>query len=219
MERSYSANAIFMFLLLMSFFTYTLPAYYGSVVHDIAIVDVTVYPTKALAGAAITINATVENRGTSYERFNVTVYFDNHTIQTLTVTNLQPAINTTLTFEWWIFPYRLQIFPPPWEGLPWIMTTNCTIKVEANVIPGEVDTFDNVYVNGTVTVFWSYTDLNGDGKINIIDLYIIARVFGFNGWHPCVDPAWDIDQDGVITIREIFVVAIYFGRDYTWLDP
>ena len=192
---------------------YIQPTSYGSVVHDIAIVGVTVYPTKALAGATVTINATIENQGTSHGSFNVTMYFDNHTIQTLTVTNLASGLNTTLTFGWEIFPYRSQIFPPPWE-LREIMIENCKISVEADAIPGEIDTSDNVYINGTVTVIWWCIDLNGDGKINIIDVSIMAKVFDFDTWHPCVDPAWDLYQDGKISIRDIAIVAKSFGKDY-----
>lgn len=198
----------------MPFYSYALLACYGSVVHDVTIVGVAVYPTKVLAGATVTINVTVENQGTSHESFNVTMYFDNHTIQTLTVTSLAPGLNTTLTFEWDIFPSRMEIFPPPWD-VHHIMVENCTIRVEADVILGEVDTSDNICMNGTVTVIWLCTDLNGDGKINIIDVAIVAKACGGGLWHP----AWDIDRDGDVNIIDVAMIAIGFGKDYTWMDP
>ena len=182
------------------------------------VVDVTVYPKKVLAGSIVAIDAVVENQGTSYETFNVTAYFDNHTIQTLTVTELAPGLNTTLTFNWKVIQFKLLIFPPPWpREADEIMTENCTIKVEADIVPGEIDASDNVYIDGTVTVIWSRIDPNGDGIVDIFDVVKIAKAFAVPPVH--WDPAWDFDGNGQIDIYDIVTVCRRFGMGYTWMDP
>jgi hypothetical protein len=55
-------------------------------------------------------------------------------------------------------------------------------------------------------------DVNGDNKVDIRDLLIVARAFGSvqggSGW----DGRADLVQDNVIDIRDLLVVARNFGR-------
>lgn len=185
-----------------------------SEVHDVAVIDVTVNPAWAIpVGMSVTINATIENQGTSIETFKVTAYFDNHTIQALGVTDLAPGSNTSLTFFWWVFPYRWHLFStiyPLWT--PGNRTV--TIKVEADVVPGEVDTDDNVYIDGTVTIIWMIPDVDGDGKISIKDVANLAIRFGLLQGDPEYDKAYDFNQDSKIDIKDIAIGARCFGRIY-----
>jgi len=50
-------------------------------------------------------------------------------------------------------------------------------------------------------------DINGDGKVNIIDLNIVARAWGSYPGHPRWDPRCDLDENGVINIIDIMLVA------------
>lgn len=91
------------------------------------------------------------------------------------------------------------------------MVVNVTIWAEASMVAGEVDTADNVYVNGTISMIWWVLDLNGDGRINILDIFILAGAFGQDhGFHPF----WDFNRDGKVDIREIAYVAKFFGWVY-----
>lgn len=220
MRKNCLVNVSSMLLLLMLLSACSLMICSGSDVHDVAVVDVTVYPTKVLAGSTVTIDAVVENQGTSYETFNITAYFDNHTIQTLTVTELAPGLNTTLTFNWKVIQFKLLIFPSPWPKEPdEIMTESCTIKVEADIVPDEIDAHDNVHIDGTVTVIWSRIDPNGDGIVDIFDVVKLAKAFGVPPVHPDWDPAWDFDSNGEIDIYDVVTMVKRFGMDYTWMDP
>lgn len=64
-------------------------------------------------------------------------------------------------------------------------------------------------------------DINGDGIVNIRDLFIVAKAFGSHGpdlpnpgdppsenWNPIAD----LDGNGVISIRDLFTVAKDFGK-------
>jgi hypothetical protein len=181
----------------------------ASEVHDVAVVYITVWPSLTLP-SYVNVNVTVENQGTGYETFNVTLHADNLTVTSTTVIDLAPRSNETLKLKCDLFPYRAVIFPPPWS-LDGPMVANVSVWAEASTVAGEADALDNVCVGGAVRITWWCVDLNGDGRINILDLAIMAKAFGNGGFRPL----WlDIDGDGQITIREIAYVARAFGRVY-----
>jgi len=69
-------------------------------VHDIAVTSVTPDPTEVDVGDSVTINVTVTNQGNYSETFDVTVYYDDTTIDTETDISLESGASTTLTFTW-----------------------------------------------------------------------------------------------------------------------
>jgi len=88
--------------------TYTYPQL-DVKLHDIALVNVTVYPTEVATGATVTINATVLNEGSTMEYLNITAYYNYNPIEerifsyaidsTVKVT-LSPGKNGTCTIPW-----------------------------------------------------------------------------------------------------------------------
>ena len=52
-------------------------------------------------------------------------------------------------------------------------------------------------------------DLNGDGKVNILDLVVLAGKFGKTV--PPEDPKYDLNGDGKINILDLVKCAPYFG--------
>jgi len=104
--------------------------YYYTSGHDVAVIN--------LVASESSINVTVENQGTYTETFNISTYYTLLTdplIGNQTIT-LEPGANTTLTFPW----------TPPTYG-------RYEIRAEASIVPGEVDTADNIkttviYING-----------------------------------------------------------------------
>jgi peptidoglycan/xylan/chitin deacetylase (PgdA/CDA1 family)/PKD repeat protein len=105
---------------------------------DVAIKSVVPSTVQAVAGTIININVTARNEGTMTETFNVTTYYDNNKIETQTVTDLASGETRTLAFDW------------NTNAVPF---DDHTIKAEASTVPDEIDTADNVYVDGTVTIF------------------------------------------------------------------
>jgi len=203
-------------LLLASLSSLALKTSAGSEVHDVAVIDVTVFPKKVLVMGTITINATVQNQGTNYETFNVTIYAGNHTLTypPLTVVDLAPGLNVTLTKKWEIYPVRVMIFPPPWPYPSKPMVENLTVRVEADIVAGEEDISDNVYIGETVTIIWCPPDVNGDGKIDIRDIASVAKAFGTSTGDPRWDPTVDFNSDGKIDIADIASSARIFGTAY-----
>jgi glucose/arabinose dehydrogenase len=56
------------------------------------------------------------------------------------------------------------------------------------------------------------TDLNGDGKVDILDVTIVAKAFGSKLGDPKYDVQADLDQNGVVNIIDISKVAKDFGK-------
>jgi hypothetical protein len=182
--------------------------------HDMAVTSVTAWPDLTLP-SYVYVNVTVENEGTVSETFNVTVHTDNLTVTSTTVSDLAPGSDETVKLRCDLFPFRDTIFPSQsWSERrqPWIV--NVSVWAEASVLDGETNTTNNVQVGGTISLIWWFIDYNGDGRINIIDIAIVARAFvGVLDY-----PIWRVDfnGDGVVSILDIAFPArahgeVYFG--------
>ncbi len=96
--------------------------------HDVAVTDVCVSETSVGQGLTLRINASVENQGGYAETFNVTAYTNLTLIQTQEAT-LVSQESVVLTFLWDTAGQALG---------------NYVIRVEADKVPNETDTVDNV---------------------------------------------------------------------------
>ncbi len=104
--------------------------------HDVGIIKVV--PSKVIIsqGEKLYINITVLNYGTHNETFNITAYANEVKIKTQTIT-LPSRTSTTITFVW--------------------ETSNIgkgayIIRASATQLQGEMDTTDNIYIDGVVVI-------------------------------------------------------------------
>lgn len=61
-------------------------------------------------------------------------------------------------------------------------------------------------------------DVNGDKKVDLQDLAIVAYAFGSYPNHPRWNPVADINEDNMINMIDIFIVAQHFGETATKHD-
>ena len=111
-------------------------------IHSITITNIVASKTIVGQGYIVSINITIQNQGDFTESFNVTVFYDdtaitlpdgkNHTTTTLTSGN-----STTITITW---------------NTTGIAIGNYVISAYAWPVPGETETVDNLYVDGTVQI-------------------------------------------------------------------
>jgi len=183
--------------------TYT--AYYGiCIIHDVAVTNVTASKTVVGQGYSMSINVTVENQGDFPETFNVTTYYNTTIIKTKTVTNLPCCEETTVTvtFTW---------------NTTGVAKGNYTIEAVADTVPGETDTTDNTFTDGTVLVTFP-GDVNGDGKVRVDDVLAVALAFGTNCGGPpnssgyFYEPNLDITNDLKIRVDDVLITALNFGQ-------
>ena len=156
------------------------------------------HPSKTVTNDTIVyINVSVTNNGEATAIFNLTANLDMNPIETKYDVNLPPGETTHLIFT-------LNTKPLP-KGI-------YTISVTATTLPGETRTEDNTFTDGTITETL-LGDVNGDFKVNIVDLSSIARAFGSEKGEPRWDPNADLDNNEKINIVDIFGAAQNFGKE------
>jgi hypothetical protein len=106
-------------------------------VHDVAIKSVAPSTTEAYSGQTVNITVVTKNEGSVNETFGVSAYYDLTLIGTQAVTDLPQDEEKTLTFSW-----NTTDVPGGYY----------TISANATIVPGETDTADNNFIDGTITV-------------------------------------------------------------------
>jgi len=172
---------------------YPLMAPWG--VHDVAITNVTVSATEVGKGETLNITVIAKNEGTT-ETFTVTTYANSTIIGQRTISSLAPGTSETLVFTWNTSTFSTGIY---------------IIKAEASIVPGETDTADNIYIDGTVKIK-IIGDVNGDGTVDIYDALLIREAFGSTPGDPNWIPEADINQDGIINIFDALIIRSCFGE-------
>jgi hypothetical protein len=165
---------------------------------DAAITNINI-PKRIVSKAQVTINVTAANLASSTLTFNVTLYYDSTEIATQTVTDLASSASLVLTFIWDTTP---------------VPKGNYTISAYVPPVAGESNTENNRLTDGWIKVT-ILGDLNGDGKVNILDITIVAKAFGSKIGDSTWNPNADMDNNGTINILDISKVALEFGK----IDP
>jgi hypothetical protein len=161
--------------------------------HDVAVTGITHNTRPIYQGNTIPINVVISNHGDYYENVTVTCYANSTPIGTKNATLLPPSQSTTLIFDW-----DTSNFAPG----------TYVIKSTANPVAGEniINTGDNSLLNGTITIR-IMGDANGDGKVNMTDLNLVASAYGttINS-----DDGTDFNGDGIVNALDLMLM----GRNY-----
>jgi hypothetical protein len=164
---------------------------------DVAATGIDVSRTTVVVGGIVNINVTVQNQGGSDEAIDVTVYANSQVIGTQPV-SLPSGSSSDLSFTW------------NTAGIPF---GNYTIKAYASPVPGENDTTNNAYTGGWVIVTIP-GDLNGDLKVNLQDLVLLALAYGSKPGDPNWNPNADIDNTGAVGLSDLVILALHYGQQY-----
>jgi parallel beta-helix repeat protein len=167
---------------------------------DVAVTSITPNKKAVGQGNQMSINVTVTNKGTLAEVFQVSVYANTSFIASQLVT-LSSASFKTVTFTWNTTDWN--------KG-------NYTINVVAEVVSGETYTSDNMLTGGTVYV-GTPGDINADHKVDVKDVYAVARAYGtsLEGPNPSgrtYNPNCDINDDGKIDAKDYYTVCKHYGE-------
>ena len=167
-----------------------------ALVHDIALINVTCSSNSTYSGSTLKLNVTAENQGDYWETFNVTAYYNGDTIETRTITSLPPKTATTINFTW------------DTTGVP---IGTYTISANASVVPGETETADNTFTDGTVEMKSIVGDVDGDGDVDSMDLFTLAVAYGTETGDTLYNAACDFDGDGDVDSMDLFALAANYG--------
>ena len=73
------------------------------------------------------------------------------------------------------------------------------------------DPADNTFADGTVKVRIR-GDIDGNGVVNMLDLWLVSRHFGFGskdeGWNPDAD----LNLDGWVDMLDMYLTTVNFGK-------
>jgi len=175
--------------------------------HNIAVINARIVSAKTVVGKGFSDNVTVlvADNGDYAETFNVTAYANSTVIETEQV-SLNATDQATLTFTW---------------NTTGFAYGNYTISVYAQPVPGETDNADNNFTIGAVTVI-ILGDLNGDGKVDLADLVLLADAYGSHcaNYHYQGEPAspnWNPNADiappyGIISLTDLVTMAMHYGQ-------
>jgi hypothetical protein len=174
-------------------------------IRDVAITGIALGNTWVYQGWLTNITVTASNVGVITESFNVTCYYDGSAIGTYNVINLTSSSSLNITFNW-----NTTTATP---------NQTYTISAQASIVPYEYNTTNNILVDGTVQVR-IVGDVNGDGSVNLKDLYAVQLAFGSYGpnylypgsppsanWNPYAD----INNDNVVNLKDVYLVEMNFG--------
>ncbi len=166
---------------------------------DVAVTNVS--PSKDVVGEgySLSINVTITNQGTLTETFNVTIYANTTVIGTLTNITLTSGNSTTITVVWNTTGFAMG---------------NYTISAYASTVPGETDTTNNTFIDGTVTITIP-GDINGDGSVDSLDAGILNGAYGSSVGDPTYDACADIDGDGYIGSADVAILNANYGETYS----
>jgi PKD repeat protein len=56
-------------------------------------------------------------------------------------------------------------------------------------------------------------DVNGDGKVDLKDVFRVGRAYGSSPGDPDWDPVCDFNHDGIIDLKDYFPVCKHYGED------
>jgi len=173
---------------------YPLMQPWTSLLHDVAVTNVTSNHTWVYQGIDTEINVTIQNEGDYAGNVSIALYYnitanDLAGMQRVTVS---PGSNQTLTFVW------------NTKDVPY--GHNYTLTAVAM-------TTDNAQNGGPITIR-IMGDINNDGKADGRDLTIAARAFGTRPGDSKWNPDADINQDGRVDGRDLTLIARHFGESY-----
>ena len=170
----------------------------NSAPHDIAVTNIT--PGKTAIGQDYkgNITVTIENQGINEETFNVSVYANLAEIATIKNVTLTNGMSTIITFTW---------------NTSGFSKGNYAISAYAWPVLGETDTADNTCMGGIVTVTIP-GDLNGDFKVSLADLVILAQAYGSRPGDTRWNPNADIDGNSVVGLSDLVILANHYGQHF-----
>ncbi|MGA2308943.1 MAG: NosD domain-containing protein [Candidatus Bathyarchaeia archaeon] len=159
-----------------------------------------VFPLKTVIGLglALSINVFVMNYGSYAEVFNVTIYANSTTIDKASGVTLAARTSIVLNFTWHTTGFA---------------ESNYTMSVYATPVPGETDTTDNNFIDGQALVTIP-GDINGDFKVSLADLSILAKAYGSRPGDAKWNPNADIDGNGVVGLPDLTALAKHYGQHY-----
>lgn len=170
-------------------------------IHDVAVTAVMPSKNIVCQGYKVRINVTVTNQGTQTETVTVRICLNTTWIQT--DRTLTSGNTTTVTFTW---------TTPTQTADP-----NYTLTAYALPVPNETHLLDNTLAGDLIRVT-TVGDINADNKVDVKDVYKVARAYG-SAEPPAPSPPgypWnpvcDINDNGKVDVTDYYIACLHYGE-------
>jgi len=173
--------------------TQTQDGYIAIIKHEIAVTGVSTSTNETYAGSIVEITVTLQNYGNVPENFNTTISANGDNLTSLEILNLLPSETRSVLYDW-----NTSGFPA--SNTPYV------IAAQADVLPYETNTTNNVYVDGAVKLKL-IGDVNGDGKVDVNDLTAWDAAYGAKAGDPNWNVQADINGDGVVDKQDGLLIV------------
>jgi hypothetical protein len=171
-------------------------AFIGKVYYQFEFIPIVPLNTIVGIGLSVHFNVFVMNYGNNAESFNVTVYANSTIIGSQTNILLASRTSVILNFTW--------------ETIPGPAKSNYVLSAQATPVPDETDTTDN---QATAEIYVTIAaDVTGDGKVDLRDIFMIAKSYGRNVGDPGYNTNYDVNDDGKIDLKDYYFACARFGN-------
>jgi hypothetical protein len=164
--------------------------------HDLEMTNVTPLKSVVGEGFSMPLNLTVENSGNCTETVTVTIYANETVIASFTDILLTSKNNVNLSCVW---------------DTTGIAKGNYRIKAVIDVVLGEIDTSDNVLIDGLIFVTFP-GDVNANAEVDLFDAILLAGSFNSNRTSSNWNPDADINNDGIVDLYDAILLASHYGQ-------
>jgi hypothetical protein len=166
--------------------------------HDVAIDSIVPARAWVYQGHSVDVNVTLLNQG-FFENVTTALYYNATAGQEVgTQTVILPiGEKLTITFRW--------------------NTTGVTccrsysMAALASILSEENDPSDNFLEEGIVNVR-ILGDIDGNGHVNLIDIWLAAQSFAFSEGEHGYNFAADLNLDGLVNLIDMYLTAAHFGQ-------
>ena len=153
----------------------------------ISVTSVNSPKTVVCQGYNATIGFTITNQGdNTQQNFNILLYCNATLLATFPITRLDPNSHIALSINW--------------STTTWVKG-NYSINTCSSSIG---------WIKLTIV-----GDVNGDGKVNLIDVFAVALAYGSEPGYPKWNPNYDINNDAKINLIDYFTVCLNYGKTDT----
>jgi hypothetical protein len=166
--------------------------------HDLAVENLLCSKTIVAQNYSCWPNVTVVNDGEFSEDSSVIVYLNATIIGTLTVRNLTRGSFEAIVLNWTAN----------------LAYGNYILSAYLLPVPNEIYTENNdLNMSGFLTITIP-GDINGDFKVSLSDLTLLAIAYGSKSGDPKWNPNADINGDGKVSLSDLTLLAIHYGQHY-----
>jgi subtilisin family serine protease len=162
---------------------------------NVAVTGVSSGKTIVGQGLTVKVETRIANLNLDTETVDLSVYVNETVLQTMEIT-LEGMNSTTVQTAW-----NTRNYPEGWYA----------VHAYVPPVPGETETDDNSFFGGWVIVT-IVGDVNGDFRVNILDMTMIASSYGSHEGGSAYNPNCDINSDQRIDLLDVVIAANNYGR-------